>query len=190
MGLKIRGKTVLLMVVSVMILCVSINVLVYNEFNKYITRSVLTSDAKVGLSVIDERFPGDWTISGNKLFKGKTAINDNNELVDAIKKSTGTECTIFLNDSRIATTVMQDGKRAVNTKASDTVISEVLNKGTQYIGDVTVINQPYKAVYTPLKDANGKVVGMFFIGEAKSVIDNEIKNVMNNIMLITWVCWL
>lgn len=187
MGLKIRGKTVLLMVISVIILSVAINILVYNEFNKYITRSVLTSDAKVGLSLMDERLPGDWTVTDNKLYKGKALINDNSDLVDGIKKSTGTECTIFLNDTRIATTVLQDGKRAVNTKASATVVSEVLNNGNEYIGDATVLNQPYKAVYTIIKDSNGKAVGMFFIGVAKSSIDNEIKNVMNYIMLISLV---
>jgi len=187
MRLKIRGKTILLMTASILVFCIAINILVYNEFNKYITQSVLTSDARVGMSIVGERFPGDWIVVDGNLYKGNKLINDNSELVDDIKKSTDTECTIFLNDTRISTTVLQDGKRAIGTKAADNIIESVLKNGDEYIGDATVLNKPYKAVYIPIKDTNGKAVGMFFIGKEIKVIINQINTVAYKIILTSAV---
>ena len=51
------------------------------------------------------------------------------EYVDHLK-ATGVDLTIFKGDTRFATSIVGgDGKRIEGTKASDAVVSEVINKG-------------------------------------------------------------
>ena len=53
---------------------------------------------------------GDWKVEGDKLYKGQNLMNNNNEFVDMIKQNTNNEVTIFLNDTRISTTIVDGGK--------------------------------------------------------------------------------
>jgi hypothetical protein len=43
----------------------------------------------------------------------------------------------------------------------------VLDKGNTYSGSLTVLNKPFLAVYSPLKDVNNGVIGMLFIGQPR-----------------------
>lgn len=81
----------------------------------------LVSESNILMELIEEKFPGDWSIKEGVLYKNNLAINDNNELVDSIKNLTGSHATIFLGDLRVATTVENEGNRAIGTKASTEV---------------------------------------------------------------------
>ena len=68
-------------------------------------------------------------------------INDNTEIVDFIKGQNNTLVTIFLNDTRVSTNVLdQKGNRAIGTKASDEVINKVLKGGETFTGKTKVLN--------------------------------------------------
>jgi methyl-accepting chemotaxis protein len=99
-------------------------------------------------------------------------------LVDKINALTGSACTLFqrMNDSgdmlRIATTVKaKDGKRAINSfipavedgGKANPVVKAVLN-GQRFIGRAFVVDAWYVTAYEPVKDSEGKVVGMLFTG--------------------------
>ncbi len=142
----------------------------------------IKSSASLALSFLDEKYPGDWKVVGDALFKGDHVINDDTQFVDHIKKSTGNLATIFRNDTRVSTNVLQeDGKRATGTKASKEVIEQVLSKGNEYNGVAIVAGNNAFTYYTPLKDGSGKVIGMWFTGIDKSVVDNQIKDILINI---------
>jgi len=71
----------------------------------------------------------------------------------------------FNGDTRVATTVKDSsGKRAVGTKASQTVIDNVINQGKNFVGEALVMGKEHYAAYMPLKDATGKTLGMLFVG--------------------------
>ncbi|MHC1753376.1 methyl-accepting chemotaxis protein [Humidesulfovibrio sp.] len=96
------------------------------------------------------------------------------EHVDEIKALTGLEVTIFEGDTRISTTVMKDGKRAIGTKMDNPkVLETVLKKGETYLSQNNILGKSYETAYWPLKDGAGKVQGMFFIGKDRSIIDNS-----------------
>jgi methyl-accepting chemotaxis protein len=85
--------------------------------------------------------------------------------VDQIKKNLGLECTLFQNDTRISTTIMKDGKRAIGTKMDNPAVLEaVIQKGQRSLAKCH-LGLAYNTAYWPIVDVNGKNAGMFFIGQ-------------------------
>jgi methyl-accepting chemotaxis protein len=86
--------------------------------------------------------------------------------VDAVKEATGAVSTIFEGDRRIATSVQDaSGKRAVGTAlATGAPRDAVIGGGSDYKGDSLILGTPYRAVYTPVRDAAGRQVGVLFVG--------------------------
>lgn len=90
-----------------------------------------------------------------------------NAFVDGVKGTTGLDVTVFGGDKRSATTlVAPDGKsRLIGTlEANEKITRKVLEEGELYLGQARIQNQPFYAVYSPLKDVEGKVLGMLFVG--------------------------
>ena len=102
-------------------------------------------------------------------------LNNNQTLVERITRITSpapaTEdglqqnATLFLHDVRIATTVTdENGQRAIGTRMSAAVASQVLEKGGLWHARAFVLNQRYFAAYQPLRDPDGAVVGALYVG--------------------------
>lgn len=113
-----------------------------------------------------------WILDGGIL------LNNSTELVDRIRDlvfasdtlptgSIGT-VTIFMNDVRISTNVPLDSKnlvgRAVGTRVSDEVSREVITFGKTWVDRAYVYDSWYVSAYEPLRDINGKVIGMLYAG--------------------------
>ena len=99
-------------------------------------------------------------------------------LVDEISKKFNVAATIFvrMNEEgdmlRLATSVLtKDGNRAVGTfiprtmsdGGANKVVSAIL-QGNDYIGSAFVVDRWYQTKYSPIRDVNGKVIGMIFVG--------------------------
>ena len=186
-NLRTRGKLLLIFIVLFAVFSIVVNGVVYLEFKAFITNSLLTTNADLGLQLIETKYPGKWNVVGDKLYKGDVLINNNYEVVDLIKESADVECTVFLNDTRIATTVENNGKRAVGTKADQKVINTVIGEEKEYLGVANVVNIQHETIYLPIKDGFNKTVGMFFIGIPKQVIQNEVNKVIFNIVVVTGI---
>jgi two-component system NtrC family sensor kinase len=73
--------------------------------------------------------------------------------------------TLFLDDVRIATNVVDDaGQRATGTRVSEEVYNQVVLAGERWVGRAYVVNDWYIAAYDPLRDDEGTVVGMLYVG--------------------------
>ncbi|HSB72922.1 MAG TPA: cache domain-containing protein [Candidatus Methylomirabilis sp.] len=80
-------------------------------------------------------------------------------------KPVGT-ATIFMADIRISTNVMDSsGRRAVGTRASPEVTDRVLRQGQSWTGKAYVVDTWYLSQYDPIRDPEGKVIGMLYVGE-------------------------
>lgn len=159
--------------------------ILYSMITELFVSEKLSSDLNYGYSLVDNEYPGDWQARDGKLYKGKTLINDNFEIVDEIKKNTGTLVTMFLNDTRVSTNVQKaDGTRAVGTKAAPAVIETVLNKGLEYTGEADVVGTSCITKYIPIKDNSGKAIGMFFVGVDKKYINDIVNPFISRIALI------
>jgi two-component system NtrC family sensor kinase len=105
---------------------------------------------------------------------GGILLNRNTALVDQIRDLVYREmyqgrpvgaATIFLDDTRISTTVLNEaGERAVGTRASAEVADRVLRDGISWIGRAFVVRDWYLTAYDPLKDLEGRTVGMLYVG--------------------------
>ncbi|MBU1077756.1 MAG: cache domain-containing protein, partial [Spirochaetes bacterium] len=73
--------------------------------------------------------------------------------------------TIFQHDIRITTNVLDKEKnRAIGTKVSEQVYEEVLQKGKRWFQRAFVVSHWYMTGYEPIKDINGKIIGMLYVG--------------------------
>lgn len=109
---------------------------------------------------------------------GGILVNRNTDLIDSIQdlvfkgeKHHGVDigtATIFLGDSRIATTVRKvNGNRALGTRVSREVAERVLDNGMMWSGEAFVVNQLYLSAYDPIRDGKGDTVGMLYVGILK-----------------------
>lgn len=111
---------------------------------------------------------------GGVAYGGKI-INRDFELVDNISnlvfrnelyggKPTGT-VTIFQGDVRVATNVLDsDGKRAIGTRVSENVYDRVIKKGQLWLDRAFVVTDWYKTAYEPIKNINGEIIGILYVG--------------------------
>ncbi|MDO5154681.1 MAG: diguanylate cyclase [Eubacteriales bacterium] len=134
--------------------------------------------------LLDTEQKGFYQI-GDQLYIGNEEINDSTFLIDQMKKDSGVDFTIFAEDCRIATTITKEnGERYTNTKASDIWTSQ-LQYGKEYFDEnISINNISYLGYYTPMKDIDGNVIGMFFAGLPMESIENTLQS-MGKKMFIT-----
>jgi hypothetical protein len=100
-------------------------------------------------------------------------MNNFFEVVDEVVKENGGTATLFVkvgNDFvRVATNVKKDdGSRAIGTILDPNgSVFPMIQKGEAYYGDATILGKPYVTGYEPIKDASGKVLGIYYVGYLK-----------------------
>lgn len=179
-----------MMVIFFFVLLFSIKVLVEKTINQIATNDV-KSLIEIAYDYLDLKSPGDFQTKGAKLYKGDIELNNNNILIDNLGKVLGYKITIFQNDIRIATNVMNGGVRAVGTRASTNITEEVLKKGNTYIGKANVLGKILHTAYLPLKNNSGQIIGMLFIGvDLKEFIDQTILEFILMVSLVVFIATL
>jgi len=106
---------------------------------------------------------------GGVLYFGSTKINDDFTIVDKIKTSKGCTATLFVkqgdNFTRISTNVMAEGKRAVGTCLDVRGGAyKAIAKGQAFYGVVDVVGTKMDTAYEPIKDGQGNVIGIYYVG--------------------------
>jgi methyl-accepting chemotaxis protein len=147
----------------------------------------LASDLAFGSQLIDKSFPGNWTIRDSKLYKGESIMNDN-PIVDDIGKLAGDNVTIFQGNTRVATNVKkEDGTRAVGTTVAPAVEQMTLKEGKTYNGEAVVVGVKNQSVYEPIKDSQGSIIGMMFVGVPNAPYDAIASRAQDNIVVFILV---
>ncbi len=127
---------------------------------------------------------GETALVGKKyrvqeLILGNHIITNSTEVVDAISKRTHTSVTIFQTTDnllvRVATTVRNfDDTRATGTAIdSDSPIYQTIMQGKTYYGRAFVVNRWYVAVYKPIQDETGYVLGVLYLGIPEKMDEDE-----------------
>jgi methyl-accepting chemotaxis protein len=111
-----------------------------------------------------------FSLKDDKMYINDTLLNDNTQIVDKVKELVGGTATIFQGDKRITTNVKKpDGSRAVGTKLDrNAAYKAVLEEGKEYRGTANILGNPFFTAYDPIKDANGKVIGILYVGVKQS----------------------
>jgi methyl-accepting chemotaxis protein len=146
----------------------------------------LLSDLQLSLQYFDVIAPGDWAIKNNELYKGDIKINDNFAIVDEIEElADGNIVTIFQHDTRVNTTIVENGLRQVNTKAPQEVTTAVLEQKERYIGSANVLGSMYQVAIEPIMNRNGEIIGMWSTGTPSAPYINIAKKyVMENVAIL------
>ena len=127
--------------------------------------------AKIGVA----RVEGTETVAGKTvpaLFFGERKINNNFDVVDAVRRAHNATATVFVKDGeefvRVSTNVLTpEGKRGVGTTLARNAAYAAVSKGESYCGPIDVLGTAYDACYNPIKDAGGKVIGVTYVGHKK-----------------------
>jgi len=121
---------------------------------------------------------------------GGILLNRNYDIVDRVKdivykgeryqgKEIGT-VTIFQNDLRISTNVTDErGERAIGTRVSREVYQTVLEEGKPWMGRAFVVSHWYITAYEPIRDLDGRIVGMLYVG----ILERPYIDLRNRVML-------
>lgn len=110
-----------------------------------------------------------------------------NAFADNLKRITGLEMSIFSGDRVVATTILnQDGRtRSVGIKETNKeVLEAVFNGGEEMSARVLFLSRPFLASYLPLKDEDGKIVGVLSSAKPQQEIQ-DIANATNRLTLLT-----
>ena len=174
--MKVRQKSIIEFDVILVIVCLVLGVLsYYNASNGFDTalKNKAATDMKQVSEILDLKYPGSWNVTDGSLYKGTQKMDGSMEIVDQLGQLCGNNVTVFNGDMRVATTFKDEsGKRAVGTKASEEVIQKVLKGGSDYLGMANVLGQKYLSAYKPIKDANGQIIGMLYMGIPTAEIES------------------
>jgi|UniRef100_D5X0H1 methyl-accepting chemotaxis protein len=119
---------------------------------------------------------------------GKTSEVNQFGLVDGVTKLFGGTATLFVRSGddfvRVSTNVKKpDGTRAIGTllDPKGKVIADIRD-GKAFYGVVQILDNPYITGYEPMRDASGKIIGIWYVGY-KAQID-AIKNEVSKLQLL------
>jgi signal transduction histidine kinase len=124
-----------------------------------------------------------------KVYYGGRIINRDYELVDRIQhlvfgseqyhsKPVGT-VTIFQDDTRISTNVMdENNQRAIGTRVSAQVYEKVVGKGEVWDDRAFVVNTWYKTAYEPVKNIQGQIIGILYVGVLAEPFDAMARHIL------------
>ena len=127
--------------------------------------------AKIGAPTVK----GTDTVAGKEvpaLFFGARKINNNFDVVDAIRRTHQATATVFVKQGdefvRVSTNVLTpEGKRGVGTQLARNAAYAALAKGEAFCGAIDVLGTAFDACYNPIKDGSGQVIGASYIGHKK-----------------------
>ena len=140
-------------------------------------------DPKATIADLDARLAkiGAPKVEGTEEVAGKTVpaiyygarkINNNYDVVDAVRKAHQATATVFVKDGdefvRVSTNVLTpEGKRGIGTQLARNAAYAAVSKGDQFCGAIDVLGTAFDACYNPIKDGAGKIIGVTYIGHKK-----------------------
>jgi hypothetical protein len=111
-----------------------------------------------------------------------------NSFVDGLEKATGLVISIYGSDKLSATSLKlgADISRPIGIKENNRqIIDQVLKKGQNYQGTVSLLSVPYQAVYLPIKDIDNVPVGMLSVAETQISIFQTAAKSLETTFIIT-----
>lgn len=138
---------------------------------------------KVAAEGLDEYYAWDIIHTGEAAYE--------HDYVDGLKAD-DIELTLFIGDERYITSLIDSstGKRNEGTKADPSIYATVSAGNDYHAENVKIGGVKYFVYYTPVKDANNKVVGMAFAGTPQKDVDALINKVTTQAIMIAVILML
>ena len=131
-------------------------------------------------------------LSDGKLIAGNITLDGDTTFVDKITSLVGGVATVFNGDMRVSTNIKKpDGSRAIGTRlAAGPVQAAVFGRHETYRGEAQILGRTYLAVYDPIVDAGGKVIGIVFVGMPKTASLTAVRTATHTILISSAVALL
>ena len=155
-GKKVGSVVAILQTISV-VMAVVLCVLMYNS----LVRSMQEKTRDNGTNMLALEL---GRVSGDE---------DLNQLLDELKERMGCEFTIFEGDTRVYSTVMQNGERVVGTKLASDLCDIVLEQGQTFVGEADILGTSFLCSYVPTTGDDGKIDGLIFAGISVAEAEQE-----------------
>lgn len=162
---------------GIFVLFISYYVLM-NSVQKEVERNLKNIAESVSI-YYEMTYPGDYNVVQKggvyRLYKGEADIMNTMDVLDKFNRRTGADITIFYMDVRMVTTIRDSvGNRAVRSVAQPFVSDKVINNNQSVFYDnVVIVGEKYYGYYAPIKNTDGKIVGMIFAGKPTAEVENE-----------------
>lgn len=181
---RIRVTLLLSLIITTIVVCIGIYaVSVFTDRIEYAAERKLMSDLALGEQIIDLSYPGPWQLVNGHLYKGMTLMEERHEILDQIGELTGDTVTVFRGDTRVSTNVTQENIRLINTQVYDEVKKAVLINGETYQGRAIVVGAKNYTAYKPIKNNNGEIIGIWYMGVPATPYEKIISEFRNKMIL-------
>lgn len=189
---SVKVRLVLMMIVpalfisTVLMLYVSFTLTDGLETEALAGLKLLASSVKGSYSNMD----GDWRLDENdELWKGEENLSRRMEEIDAFAAGSEADVTVCYGKTRRLTSLknVSSGERILGTDISDEVWATVQRGEIYETKDITINGLDYVAVYIPLEDASGKVIGAVFAGEPLTEVRAYINLKVGSVTFISFV---
>jgi methyl-accepting chemotaxis protein len=154
-------------------------VLMVNSMSSY--NSALTDSAGKLMAVFRASFPGQFSLDQSRkitvgerlapvLKSGSITLTSNAAIIDKFTDVTKAVATVFVRSGddfvRVATSLQKDdGTRAIGTAMErEHPAYERLLRGEEYVGKALLFGKDYMTKYLPVKNREGEVIAVLFIG--------------------------
>jgi len=185
--LKIRSKFNLLMIVVVVFLGTVIGIITNSQIKtemRKVFEDRVAVESNLGLTLLDEKYPGDWNVKDGELYKGYVKLNDNNNILEKFGSMTDGIANIFLGNYTVATNIVVNGERRIGADADSSIAEAVLDRGEVYIGNADISGTPYATMYQPIRDGSDKIIGMWLVGSPVNAINETANSVILTILAV------
>ena len=184
---NIQKKITVLIVFCLIIFVLITNLIVFNQFKSFVKTSALHTNSKLSLAFINEKYKGDWSVKFGALYKGDHLINYDTKLVDLVKNSTGADCTIYLKDTSVSTTITKSKNRYTGYSLEEKITDKTLKENKEFLCETDILSKTYQAVYLPLTNESGENIGILFLGLNNTDIFKDIMPTILLILLMTFI---
>ncbi|QRF68422.1 methyl-accepting chemotaxis protein [Ponticoccus alexandrii] len=114
-------------------------------------------------------------------------------LIDSVGRISGETATLFGwvpeegDFIRLTTNIVKpDGTRAVGTwLGRENPVHATMMAGQTFRGEAVILGRPYYTLYQPIMGADGRPVGIFYVGVDRTVIDAQVSDLMRKTILAT-----
>ena len=173
--MKLKTRINVLVIPIIVLICFAYTIVLILGLNKNSMQQAkqnLQDNLRMLNYIVDNKYNGEYKIVEGNLHKGNSRIDWQSALA-LINSNENYDYSIFVEDTRMATT-MEGTDGLLGGKAEEAVIEKVLKKGERITLELEVGGAPFYAIYDPIKDDDGNVLGMVFVGYNRT---NDIKAV-------------
>jgi signal transduction histidine kinase/CheY-like chemotaxis protein len=109
---------------------------------------------------------------------------DGNESLDSLKTLLNADFSVFLGDTRIATTLMKDGKRLEGVSENADILNAIIENKQSYFGNAVVFSEPFSTFWQPFINSQDKVFAVLAAGVSNAELERVTRGIVISSILI------